>query len=497
MTHSPDATSADSTPAATAAPPTLLTLLRRRLLSYAVSGPVTLVMIACAWIIHLMGINAVFGPESYLEKVAISELSTQTVQGLVPATLGLLLLGIPAERALGTWRYLLAAILSQTLAVGTAVTLGELWTTHSGWAHGIATGTILTPAVWLLAVSMLAATRYTVVWRRRVQFFSVVIAVVLLLYSGTLQDVAIAIAVAGCGILTARHWDWQATVREKRRISAITVFAVAIGPFLAAMNPHSNAVFSSLGLFVTSPAWSLDSAEEVCAHARHSAACMSAASSVNNAGIAPFLGNVAVALVFGVLAALYRDSWIDQIIRVFSIIFVATPSFWLAVLLIQAFTINNDILPASGPLIAFESDPRAYMMRMLMPAFALGIPVAGSLIRVVRTSMVEELDKDYVRTALGAGIPKHIVVARNVLRNALITPVTVLGLRIGYLMGGAVIIEVIFALPGMGQAILEGIQSNYADLVQGVTLTVALAFVVVNIVVDMLYILINPRIRTV
>ncbi|MBI8989845.1 MULTISPECIES: ABC transporter permease [Corynebacterium] len=206
---------------------------------------------------------------------------------------------------------------------------------------------------------------------------------------------------------------------------------------------------------------------------------------------------VVMALIFGVLAALYRDSWIDQVIRVFSIIFVATPSFWLAVLLIQAFTINNDILPASGPLIAFESDPRAYMMRMLMPAFALGIPVAGSLIRVVRTSMVEELDKDYVRTALGAGIPKHIVVARNVLRNALITPVTVLGLRIGYLMGGAVIIEVIFALPGMGQAILEGIQSNYADLVQGVTLTVALAFVVVNIVVDMLYILINPRIRTV
>ncbi|MBI8999686.1 ABC transporter permease [Corynebacterium sp. CCM 9185] len=206
---------------------------------------------------------------------------------------------------------------------------------------------------------------------------------------------------------------------------------------------------------------------------------------------------VVMALIFGVLAALYRDSWIDQIIRVFSIIFVATPSFWLAVLLIQAFTINNDILPASGPLIAFESDPKAYMMRMLMPAFALGIPVAGSLIRVVRTSMVEELDKDYVRTALGAGIPKHIVVARNVLRNALITPVTVLGLRIGYLMGGAVIIEVIFALPGMGQAILEGIQSNYADLVQGVTLTVALAFVVVNIVVDMLYILINPRIRTV
>ncbi|AZA14635.1 ABC transporter permease [Corynebacterium choanae] len=206
---------------------------------------------------------------------------------------------------------------------------------------------------------------------------------------------------------------------------------------------------------------------------------------------------VIMALIFGVLAALYRDKWIDQVIRVVSIIFVATPSFWLAVLLIQGFTLKWNIFPAAGPLYSFDSDPKAYLMRMAMPAFALGVPVAGSLIRVVRTSMVEELDKDYVRTALGAGIPKQVVVSRNVLRNALITPVTVLGLRVGYLIGGAVIIEIIFALPGMGQAILEGITSNYPDLVQGVTLTVALAFVIINIVVDMLYILINPRIRSV
>ncbi len=111
--------------------------------------------------------------------------------------------------------------------------------------------------------------------------------------------------------------------------------------------------------------------------------------------------------------------------------------------------------------------------------------------------MVEELDKDYVRTALGFGIPKRVVVARNVLRNALITPVTVLGLRIGYLIGGAVIIEVIFNLPGMGMAIVSGIQSNFLYLVQGVVLTVAVAFILINIIVDMLYILIDPRIRSV
>jgi peptide/nickel transport system permease protein len=111
--------------------------------------------------------------------------------------------------------------------------------------------------------------------------------------------------------------------------------------------------------------------------------------------------------------------------------------------------------------------------------------------------MVEELDKDYVRTALGAGIPRVIVVGRNVLRNALITPVTVLGLRIGYLLGGAVVIEIIFAIPGMGTLILNGVTNNEPNLVQGVTLAVALAFVVINIIVDLLYVLINPRIRAV
>jgi peptide/nickel transport system permease protein len=111
--------------------------------------------------------------------------------------------------------------------------------------------------------------------------------------------------------------------------------------------------------------------------------------------------------------------------------------------------------------------------------------------------MVEELDRDYVRTAIGSGLPRGVVVGRNVLRNALITPITVLGLRVGYLIGGAVVIEIIFALPGMGTLILNGVTNNEPNLVQGVTLTVALAFVLINIVVDMLYVLVNPRIRTV
>ncbi|WP_416779503.1 ABC transporter permease [Microbacterium lacticum] len=206
---------------------------------------------------------------------------------------------------------------------------------------------------------------------------------------------------------------------------------------------------------------------------------------------------VVLAFVLGVLAAVYRDRWPDQLIRVISVSALSTPSFWLAILMIQLFTLQLRLLPASGPLPDFLDDPGGWVARMTLPAVALAIPVIGQLSRVVRTSMVEELDRDYVRTALGAGIPRVIVVARNVLRNALITPVTVLGLRIGYLLGGAVVIEVIFAIPGMGTLILNGVTNNEPNLVQGVTLAVALAFVVINIVVDLLYVLINPRIRAV
>lgn len=206
---------------------------------------------------------------------------------------------------------------------------------------------------------------------------------------------------------------------------------------------------------------------------------------------------VLLSVVLGVLAALYRDRWVDQVIRVLSIVFLATPSFWLGVLMIYLLQIKLGWLPGSGDLVPFGEDPAAYLERMAMPCIAMALPLAGQMTRIIRTSMVEELDKDYVRTAIGAGVPRRVVIARNVFRNALITPVTVLGLKIGYLMGGAIVIEIIFSLPGMGTALFEGINSNQPQLLQGVVLVVALAFVVINIVVDLLYVLINPRIRTV
>ncbi|MER7334202.1 MULTISPECIES: ABC transporter permease [unclassified Micromonospora] len=213
-----------------------------------------------------------------------------------------------------------------------------------------------------------------------------------------------------------------------------------------------------------------------------------------------FLGlliGAALALALGVLAALHRDRWPDQLIRFFSIGAVATPSFWLGILFIQWFALPpNAILPSGGYVNPADSFV-GWLESMALPAVALAIPVSASLIRVVRTSMVEELDRDYVRTAIGGGLPYRVVVARNVLRNALVTPITVLGVKTGQLIGGAVIIEIIFTLPGMGQLILNGITSGDAALVQGTVLTIAVVFVVVNIVVDLLYLVVNPRIRTV
>ncbi|UQN29933.1 ABC transporter permease [Brachybacterium kimchii] len=210
---------------------------------------------------------------------------------------------------------------------------------------------------------------------------------------------------------------------------------------------------------------------------------------------------IVLAAILGVLAALFRDRWPDQLIRVLSVAALATPSFWLAILLIQWL---GEVPGGWGAFPALVSqwvgpltDPMTWSHNVALPAIALGVPVAGSLTRVVRTAMVEELDRDYVRTAVGAGVPYPIVVARNVLRNALITPITVLGLRVGYLMGGAVIIEIIFNIQAMGQLILDGVKRNDVFLVQGVTLTVAIAFIVVNILVDLLYVLVNPRIRSI
>ncbi|MEU5439182.1 ABC transporter permease [Streptomyces griseofuscus] len=203
---------------------------------------------------------------------------------------------------------------------------------------------------------------------------------------------------------------------------------------------------------------------------------------------------VVLALAGGVTAAVYRDRFPDQAIRVVSLIGVAAPGFWLALLMIQYLAVDRGWFPTGGYINPADS-VTGWLRTMALPAVALSLPVAAQLTRIVRTSVVEELDKDYVRTAIGGGLPPWVVVGHNVLRNALVNPLTVLGLRVGYLLGGAVVIETIFSLPGMGKLMIDAVQNGDPAVVQGVVLTTATGFVVVNLVIDILYLLVNPRLR--
>ncbi|MFF5517979.1 ABC transporter permease [Streptomyces coeruleorubidus] len=203
---------------------------------------------------------------------------------------------------------------------------------------------------------------------------------------------------------------------------------------------------------------------------------------------------VVLSLAGGVTAAIYRDRLPDQIIRVVSLTGVAAPGFWLALLMIQYLAVDLGWFPTGGYINPADSFT-GWLKTMTLPALALSLPVAAQLTRIVRTAVVEELDKDYVRTAIGSGLPPRVVVGRNVLRNALINPLTVLGLRVGYLLGGAVVIETIFSLPGMGKLMIDAVKNGDPAVVQGVVLTTAAGFVVVNLVIDVLYLLVNPRLR--
>ncbi|MEV0052923.1 ABC transporter permease [Saccharopolyspora shandongensis] len=204
---------------------------------------------------------------------------------------------------------------------------------------------------------------------------------------------------------------------------------------------------------------------------------------------------VVLALVFGVVAALFRDRWPDQLIRIVSLVGVAAPAFWIALLSIQWLAVDRGWFPTGGYVNPGDSFT-GWLLSMTLPAISLSLPVAAQLTRIIRTAVVEELDKDYVRTAIGNGLPPIVVVGRNVLRNALINPLTVLGLRVGYLLGGAVVIETIYSLPGMGQLMINAVLNGDPAVVQGAVLTIAVGFVVVNLVVDVLYLLVNPRLRS-
>jgi len=203
---------------------------------------------------------------------------------------------------------------------------------------------------------------------------------------------------------------------------------------------------------------------------------------------------LAIAIPVGVLSAVRRNSVWDFLANGASLCGLSVPSFWLGIMLILFFSVRLGLLPASGFVPLWE-DPVANLKRMIMPAFVLGTALTAVLMRQTRNSMIEILSADYIRTARSKGLTGRAVVFRHAIRNGLIPVVTILGLQMGALMGGAVVTEQIFVVPGFGRLIVEAVFTRDYPLVQGVVLITASAYVLINLLVDVSYTILDPRIR--
>jgi peptide/nickel transport system permease protein len=202
-----------------------------------------------------------------------------------------------------------------------------------------------------------------------------------------------------------------------------------------------------------------------------------------------------IGLPAGIFAATRNDTASDLLVRVLAMLGQSTPSFVVGLLAIYFLSAGFGVLPSMGEYIGLLQDPWRNLGQMILPALTLGLAFAASVTRVSRSAMLDVLADDYVRTARSKGVSARRVVWRHALPNALIPIVTLTGVEFGYLLGGAVLVEQIFALPGLGRTILEAIlQRDYA-LVEGGTLFVALNFMIVNLLVDLAYAALDPRIR--
>jgi peptide/nickel transport system permease protein len=203
---------------------------------------------------------------------------------------------------------------------------------------------------------------------------------------------------------------------------------------------------------------------------------------------------LAIAIPAGVFAAVRRNTGWDMLASALSLGGVSVPNFWLGIMMIFLLSVHLRWLPASG-FVPWWEDPVDNLARMLMPALVLGTGLAAVLMRQTRNSMIEVLSADYIRTARAKGLPQRGVILRHAIRNALLPVVTILGLQVGALMGGAVVTEQIFVVPGFGRLIVEAVFTRDYPLVQGVVLITASAYVLINLLVDISYSLLNPRIR--
>lgn len=197
--------------------------------------------------------------------------------------------------------------------------------------------------------------------------------------------------------------------------------------------------------------------------------------------IAIFLG-----VVIGLVAALFKDTWLDHFSMTFSLIGVSMPIYWLGLLLILIFSINLNIFPSSGAT-GWKS--------IVLPALTLGFVSAGLISRLLRSSLLEVLNEDYIRTAKGKGLTDKIILIKHALKNAMIPVITILGLQFGNMLAGAVVTETVFSRPGLGRLVVNGILWKDYPLIQGTVLFIACIYVLVNLFVDISYYWFDPRIK--
>jgi len=201
-----------------------------------------------------------------------------------------------------------------------------------------------------------------------------------------------------------------------------------------------------------------------------------------------------VGVASGIIAALRQNTWVDQVAMMVAMLGISIPNFFLGLLMIIFFAVQLGWLP-SGGYVPFLQDPLGWLRSTTMPAISLALLQAGLLARITRSGMLEVLRQDYVRTARAKGLPERQVILKHALANALIPIVTVVGIIISLLLSGAVVTEALFSLPGMGQLLTQAVLSRDYPMVQGGLLLVTTFLVLVNILVDVLYALIDPRVR--
>jgi peptide/nickel transport system permease protein len=201
-----------------------------------------------------------------------------------------------------------------------------------------------------------------------------------------------------------------------------------------------------------------------------------------------------VGIFAGVIAAYYRQTWVDSLVMTVALIGVSAPAFWIAILSILFFGVYLLWLPTSG-YMPFLQNPALWLRSLVLPALILSLFQIGFLARMTRSAMLEALGQDFVRTARAKGLSEWKAVGKHAFRNALILIVTAIGILLSTAIGGSVVLEQVFALPGVGRLVVQGILARDYPLVQGVMLIYGFAFVVINLSVDLLYTVLDPRVR--